>query len=49
MDLRLKCEVLRLGSPPAFLAAGSREELYALTGLDRDGVLEKIARRWRLH
>ena len=48
LDHRLQCQVLRLGSPNGFLAAGSREELYGLTGLDRDSIVDRIADFWKL-
>jgi 1-deoxy-D-xylulose-5-phosphate synthase len=48
LDHRIRCDVLRLGSPNAFVAAGSRDELYGLTGLDRDSILDKIAEFWNL-
>src|SRR5262249_11964921 len=47
-DHRIGCDLLRLGSPAGFLAAGSREELYGLTGLDRDSIVDRIADFWNL-
>jgi len=45
-DRRLTCEVLRIGTPTAFIAPGSQEELSRLTGLDLDGVLKSIRAFW---
>ena len=47
-DRRLKCEVLRIGVPTAFIAPGSQDELCNLTGLDLAGVLKKIREFWAL-
>jgi len=47
-DRRLKTEVLRLGLPCAFIAAGAQDELCRLHGLDVDGVLQKIREFWKL-
>ena len=47
-DRKLKVEILRLGLPCAFIAAGTRDELCRLHGLDADGVLQKIREFWKL-
>jgi 1-deoxy-D-xylulose-5-phosphate synthase len=47
-DCRLRCEVLRIGLPCAFIAAGSQDELCKFTGLDLEGVLKKIREFWKL-
>jgi 1-deoxy-D-xylulose-5-phosphate synthase len=47
-DRKLKIEMLRLGLPCAFLAAGAQDELCRLHGLDVDGVLQKIREFWKL-
>src|SRR5712692_5211 len=38
-DRRLTCEMLRIGTPTAFIAPGTQDELCRLTGLDLEGVL----------
>jgi 1-deoxy-D-xylulose-5-phosphate synthase len=48
-DHRMKCEVLRIGAPTAFIAAGSQDELCRLTGLDRDGIVQRIREFWKLN
>ena len=47
-DRKLKVEVLRLGLPCAFIAAGTHDELCRLHGLDANGVLQKIREFWKL-
>jgi 1-deoxy-D-xylulose-5-phosphate synthase len=47
-DRRLKCEVLRIGAPTAFIAPGTQDELCKLTGLDLEGVLKRIREFWTL-
>jgi 1-deoxy-D-xylulose-5-phosphate synthase len=47
-DRKLKVEILRLGLPCAFIAAGTQDELCRLHGLDVDGVLQKIREFWKL-
>jgi 1-deoxy-D-xylulose-5-phosphate synthase len=47
-DRRLKCEMLRIGLPCAFVQPGSQDELCKLHGLDVDGVLKKIREFWTL-
>ena len=47
-DRRLKCQLLRIGVPTAFIAPGSLDELCRLTGLDLAGVLKKIREFWTL-
>jgi len=47
-DRRIKCDVLRVAAPTAFIAAGSQVELCRLTGLDRDGVVKRIREFWKL-
>jgi 1-deoxy-D-xylulose-5-phosphate synthase len=47
-DRKLKVEILRLGLPCAFIAAGKHDELCRLHGLDADGVLQKIREFWKL-
>jgi 1-deoxy-D-xylulose-5-phosphate synthase len=45
-DRRLKCELLRIGIPCAFVAPGSQDELCALHGLDVNGVLRRVRELW---
>jgi 1-deoxy-D-xylulose-5-phosphate synthase len=47
-DRRLKCEVLRIGVPCAFVDAGAQDELLKLHGLDADGVLKRVREFWKL-
>ena len=47
-DRKLRVELLRLGLPCAFIAAGRQDELCRLHGLDTDGVLQKIREFWML-
>jgi len=47
-DRKLKIEMLRIGLPCAFLAAGAQSELCRLHGLDVDGLLQKIREFWKL-
>ncbi|MDD3158161.1 1-deoxy-D-xylulose-5-phosphate synthase [Anaeromusa sp.] len=39
-------ELLRISLPDAFVEAGSQEELAKAYGLDADGIVEQIKRRW---
>src|SRR6185295_195338 len=47
-DRRIKSDLLRIGTPTAFISPGSQDELCRLTGLDVDGVLKKIREFWTL-
>jgi 1-deoxy-D-xylulose-5-phosphate synthase len=47
-DRRLKCEVLRIGVPCAFVEPGSQDELSKLHGLDADGILKRVREFWKL-
>ncbi len=47
-DRRLACEVLRLGTPCAFIAPGSQEELCRMYDLDVDGVLKRVREFWKV-
>ena len=47
-DRRIKCDILRIGLPCAFVEPGSQDELCRLHGLDIDGVLKKIREFWTL-
>jgi 1-deoxy-D-xylulose-5-phosphate synthase len=47
VDRRLKCEVLRIGIPCAFIVPGSQDELCKLHGLDVDGVLKRVREFWK--
>ena len=45
-DRGLRCELLRIGLPTAFIEPGSNEELAEAYRLDAAGVLDRIATRW---
>ena len=46
VDHGVKCDVLRIGLPCAFVEPGSNEELCAAYGLDADSVFARIGERW---
>ena len=47
-DRRLKCEVLRHGTPCQFVEPGSNDELCKIYGLDADGVMQAVRALWNL-
>jgi len=46
VDRDLATQVLRIGLPTIFVEPGSNDELCAAYGLDAEGVLNRISRRW---
>lgn len=47
-DHALACEILRIGVPTVFVEPGSFKELRAAYGLDAQGVIGKIKKRWNV-
>ena len=48
VDRRIRCELLRIGVPSAFVEPGSSDELCRIYGLDADGVMRRILAFWTL-